>query len=297
MRQNLDRVQRPKLVTSPPDWYHHDKYSKAEELSLAGWYQVLDLRHCILEGVISADSGIRSILADPLAAPDAPAPEAPVRCLHPARVVELARKYEEPDYQDLLSAWSYSRGTPRYGARLFRRPIGGGPTPDVPALHKRHLTLLCDRRSEERIQDETFATEAHLFVDLSVDDKTLVESFKTWLRADRELMDKAGIEWRRPVLRGSGGKGQFSNTERKNWSDLRVLDYLDFLILSKAQGVPMPTAERLGAWFFPGQPRFDVVDCVRQRVKKRAAWLTSRQVLRSMSIQAEAEKSLAVQKT
>jgi hypothetical protein len=143
-----------------------------------------------------------------------------------------------------------------------------------PHLHPQTLAVLRtllekeEREVDEVVTSAPFLT-AYLRLDLSATDANLREWFAAWLKSRRELM--------RTVAPRSGRDGgpfkhlRGTKAERSRWRRLKIVPYIDAMILARHEQRKMPTAVAMGERLFPSRKNPDAV--VRQQTSKVARQL------------------------
>lgn len=105
---------------------------------------------------------------------------------------------------------------------------------------------------------------AYVTVNLCATDEEIMRSFRSWLKGKRRSTSKSGLE-------GPKAK-RYSEQSAIEWTEKKVLPYLDLKLISRAHGVEM-TNYRIGELLFKEETDVDIAEKIRKVVKPCAEHL------------------------
>lgn len=248
-----------------------DKYKDVKKMDLIGWCNMLVYRHILFRRSLDNDLGekvVASISLSPLghlAFSDdliiGGGPYSPVNDMNVLMSWERQEIIREklPHFVPLLEKWESAMNTP-----------GPAFLPDELCSSMHSLFL------ENDIYPGSFKT-AFVEVDLGASDEELVDGLKVWLSEKRTELIKHNVQTSR--------KKAFTQKDCQDWSDKKVLEYLDILIFSKFFGVNPPN-HAIGSFLFPDEYDTDLSERVRKVIKPLAESLMQSETLSSLQISA-----------
>jgi hypothetical protein len=120
---------------------------------------------------------------------------------------------------------------------------------------------------------------ALLSINLHASDEHIIEDFKNWLANTRSSLAK------------KSAKKTFSTADLTEWTDYKILPYLDLKIWSIFTNCHI-TQVILGNAIFPDELDVDTTERIRRTTKKKAEWLMNHSILDAFGVQIKKEREL-----
>lgn len=135
-----------------------------------------------------------------------------------------------------------------------------------------------DLRSYFKDQCSSWNNEkALLSINLHASDEHIIEDFKKWLANTRSGLAKKST------------KKTFSTTDLTEWTDYKILPYLDLKIWSIFTDCHI-TQVIIGNAIFPDELNVDTTERIRRTTKKKAEWLMNNSILDAFGVQIQKER-------
>lgn len=243
-----------------------EKYDEMSKLSLLDWYNLLAYRKVAVEP--DYDDSSKEILASCLVTPLGKWPfSKPLMDWHHPHAVN--------DIQ-ILDVLGYAEVVDTHYKKIKNdfESISGQeePTPESMEIYENATKSLYRTMLEDNLYQSSLK-EAAALIDLRFSDEQIFSSFKKWLSTKRDEAQKAGI--------AAHFKKKFTQQDALDWSEKKILPYIDLMLLCKKFEVKLPY-HIIGNVLFPDEYDVDLGERVRKVIKPLAEELFNHKTLEAI---------------
>lgn len=125
-------------------------------------------------------------------------------------------------------------------------------------------------------ESNTFDQNLRVEVDMFVPDSLIMDDFKKWLKAARDIFDMPS-------------RNIFSDADMKSWAKKQVLPFLDLTIWAKYRKAKIPDPV-MGAALFPDEYDVSLSERIAKVVRPKAKWLTRESVQQAIWMQSREQE-------
>ena len=250
-------------ISNLPDWFSLKKYATAEQLDVSGWVRQIGPRYschiCLTNGNFNSFwHGFSPLMKhgiynDPFAE-DA----FPVFQLNPDRT----QRWVTASVRS-IELWEIGENVDDNLIMEMNR-----------AAEKADTDFLNTLFNIYRYERDWVASDAWLIVDLNAADKQIIDDFQSWLKAIRELLNI------------KSPKTTFSENKFRQWTNSRVLPYIDLSLWSRAENVWIKD-KLYGDILFPEEIDIDTTERIRKTTRPLARRLLTGTTLAALQLQAK----------
>ena len=250
-------------ISNLPDWFSLKKYATTEQLDVSGWVRQIGPRYscgiCLTRGNLRGFwQRFLPLMKHGIYNPPFGEDDFPMFQLNPdltprwvtASVRSMAL-YEIGENLDDNLIMEMNRAAEKHDAKFLETPF-----------------------NIYRHERDWVASDAWLIVDLNAADKQIIDDFQSWLKVIRELLNV------------KAPKTTFSENKFKQWTNSRVLPYIDLSLWSRAENVWIKD-KLYGDILFPEEIDIDTTERIRKTTRPLARRLLTGTTLAALQLQAK----------
>jgi len=250
-------------ISNLPDWFSLKKYATTEQLDISGWVRQIGPRFLCVQSLTQGD--LDSFWS---------------------RFAPLMKHgiYNAPLTRDRYPVLQLDPDRPD---RWFTASVRSIALWEIAENLDDNLIMEMNRAAEKadtefldtpfniyRQERDWVASDAWLIVDLNAADKQIIDDFQSWLKAIRELLNI------------KSPKTTFSENKFRQWTNSRVLPYIDLSLWSRAENVWIKD-KLYGDILFPEEIDIDTTERIRKTTRPLARRLLTGTTLAALQLQAK----------